>query len=115
MHDAMKMILGEDGWPCHWDEDLKCDHEFLCNECQHQPAPEDKPNGKAEPVMIEWSEDYDGGLYPKCPACGCQLLLSRRCRDVEDDYYNVERVPLAAVFANDEPLAAAEDVLGAEE
>ena len=53
--------------------------------------------------------------YMNCPACGCQLLLRRRCRDVEDDYYNVERLPLGTAFADDEPLAAAEDVLGAEE
>ena len=90
MHDAMKMILGEDGWPCHWDEDLKCDHEFLCEECEHQPAPEDKPNGKAEPVMIKWLVDYDGGLYPKCPACDDMPYDLERCifcgqRFIQDD------------------------------
>ena len=36
-------------------------------------------------------------------------------REDGDGDYNVERLPLGTAFADDEPLAAAEDVLGAEE
>ena len=43
---------------CHWDKGLVCKKEFYCDTCEHQPAADDKENGKAEPVHIRWAEDY---------------------------------------------------------
>lgn len=37
---------------CHWDKGLVCKKEFYCDTCEHQPAADDKENGKAEPVHI---------------------------------------------------------------
>ena len=55
---------------CHWDKGLVCKKEFYCDTCEHQPAADDKENGKAEPVHIRWAEDYWSGRYPECPSCG---------------------------------------------
>ena len=48
---------------CHWDKGLVCKKEFYCDTCEHQPAADDKENGKAEPVHIRWAEDYWSGRY----------------------------------------------------
>jgi len=74
MKDLMDM-----NWPCHWDKKQKCDHDFLCSECDRQPAPEDKPNGKAEPVRISWRWEYGGGRFPECPSCGEMPYDLERC------------------------------------
>ena len=63
---------------CHWDKDLKCDHDMYCEGCPHQPAPDDKPHGKDEPVKIGWEESYDG-VYPQCPTCGEMPYDLERC------------------------------------
>ena len=66
-----KMIdFGDCTWYCHWDKGLICKRQFQCDGCKHQPADEDKENGKADPVHIRWSEDYDGSKVPECPSCG---------------------------------------------
>lgn len=57
-------------WYCHWDKTLVCKKRFNCDDCKHQPADDDKENGKAEPVHIHWVEDYDGSKIPECPSCG---------------------------------------------
>ena len=49
---------------CHWGKGLVCKKEFYCDTCEHQPAADDKENGKAEPVHIRWAEDYWSGRYP---------------------------------------------------
>lgn len=61
--------------------------------------------------------------YMNCPACGCQLLLSQRCRDINDPYYTQilfargDEADEAFTYfdGGEDDLAAAEDVLGAEE
>ena len=56
---------------CHWDDTQECDGEFMCDMCEHQPPPEDKVNGRAEPVRITWETGYmNDGLWPRCPSCG---------------------------------------------
>ena len=64
---------------CHWDKGLVCKKEFYCDTCEHQPAADDKENGKAEPVHIRWAEDYWSGRYPECPSCGNMLYSLERC------------------------------------
>ena len=55
---------------CHWNKRLVCKKDFYCDTCKHQLAADDKENGKAEPVQLRWTEDYDGGRVPECPSCG---------------------------------------------
>ena len=63
---------------CYWHYDLICENNFCCGGCEHQPADEDKKNGKAEPLPIEWG--YDGyGSYPECPACHDMPYSYDRC------------------------------------
>lgn len=31
---------------CHWHPEMKCLKELYCAGCEHQPADDDKPNGK---------------------------------------------------------------------
>lgn len=64
---------------CHWDKGLVCKKEFYCDTCEHQPAADDKENGKAEPVHIRWAEDYWSGRYPECPSCGNMPYSLERC------------------------------------
>lgn len=50
---------------CHWNKRLVCKKGFYCDTCKHQLAADDKENGKAEPVQLRWTEDYDGGRVPE--------------------------------------------------
>ena len=52
---------------CHWNKRLVCKKGFYCDTCKHQLAADDKENGKAEPVQLRWTEDYDGGRVPGMP------------------------------------------------
>ena len=63
---------------CYW-KDIKCENGFFCDHCDHQPAPEEKANGKKTPVKIGWAEEFGGGVYPKCPACGEMPYSTERC------------------------------------
>ena len=64
---------------CTWNKDLDCPQENPCCEsCEHQPAADDKPNGKKPPRLIQWEEDY-GGVGPICPACGEMPYSLERC------------------------------------
>lgn len=64
---------------CHWNKRLVCKKCFYCDACKHQPAADDKENGKAEPVQLWWTEDYDGGRIPECPSCGQMPYSLERC------------------------------------
>lgn len=63
---------------CHWDPARTCEKELMCGACEYQPADDDKPNGKKEPVKIGWEESY-GGTWPQCPACGEMPYSTERC------------------------------------
>lgn len=65
---------------CFWDEELTCMYGE-CDDCDNQPAPEDKVNGKEDPVALEWEEDPMGrGMgFPRCPACGEMPYSTERC------------------------------------
>lgn len=54
---------------CHFDNSVFCEEPY-CEHCFHNPPAEQKKNGKAEPVNLIWENDYDGGVFPKCPSCG---------------------------------------------
>lgn len=71
--------FGDCTWYCHWDKGLICKRQFQCDGCKRQPAGEDKENGKADPVHIRWSEDYDGSKVPECPSCGQMPYSVERC------------------------------------
>lgn len=69
---------------CHWDAARKCDHNLCCNACPHQPADDDKPNGKKPPVRLCWVPSFNGmndSYYaaPQCPACGEMPYSTERC------------------------------------
>lgn len=64
---------------CHWNKRLVCKKDFYCDTCKHQLAADDKENGKAEPVQLRWTEDYDGGRVPECPSCGNMPYSLERC------------------------------------
>ena len=68
-------------FPCHWHEDVVCSVGRMCDGCEHQPAPQDKQNGKAPPVPLKWESDYMGrGMgFPICPACGDMPYSTERC------------------------------------
>lgn len=62
---------------CHWNKRLVCKKGFYCDTCKHQLAADDKENGKAEPVQLRWTEDYDGGEFPNAPPVGiCRTVWS---------------------------------------
>lgn len=63
---------------CHWDENRKCERGYLCGGCESQPADDDKPNGRKEPVPIRWQDDY-GMMMPYCPSCGEMAYSTERC------------------------------------
>ncbi len=79
-------------FPCYWHEDILCQNGLMCDGCEHQPAPEEKMNGKAVPVPLEWEPDITGrGMgWPICPACREMPYSTDQClfcgqRFVEDD------------------------------
>lgn len=65
--------------PCYWNNDQKCTGGNYCDSCEHQPADEDKENGKKEPVHITWQNDY-GMIMPYCPICGEMAYSTDRCK-----------------------------------
>lgn len=66
-------------WKCTWDSTLDCPKgDPYCEGCEHQPADDDKPNGRKPPVPIEWERDY-GGVIPVCPVCGEMPYSLERC------------------------------------
>lgn len=65
--------------PCYWNKDQKCTGGSYCDSCEHQPADDDKPNGKKEPVQIRWQNDY-GMMMPYCPTCGEMAYGTERCK-----------------------------------
>ena len=68
--------MGQVVFKCHW-HDIECHINQMCDICSRQPLDCDKPNGKAEPVHIDWKQEYDG-IYPYCPSCG-ELPYSLDC------------------------------------
>lgn len=65
--------------PCYWNEDQKCTNGSYCDSCEHQPADDDKPNGKKDPVKIDWRKEY-GMTVPYCPSCGEMAYETERCK-----------------------------------
>lgn len=65
-------------YPCHWDSRVSCTMERDCDGCKHQPADDDKPNGKNGPVFIGWESSF-GGTFPYCPSCGEMPYSTERC------------------------------------
>ncbi len=63
---------------CNWDKSRTCDRGLMCGGCEYQPADDDKPNGKNEPVEIDYKNDY-GMLMPYCPSCGEMAYSYDRC------------------------------------
>lgn len=67
--------------PCYWNNNILCENGRMCDGCKHQPAPDDKKNGKAPPLPLEWEPDFEGrGMgWPICPACGEMPYSTERC------------------------------------
>lgn len=63
---------------CHWDKDRICENGLYCGMCEFQPADDDKPNGKNEPVKLRFQNDY-GMMMPYCPSCGKMAYSTERC------------------------------------
>lgn len=63
---------------CHW-HDFICENNMMCEKCTHQPADDDKPNGKKEPKPINWQTDYGDCIAPYCPSCGEMPYNLQRC------------------------------------
>lgn len=75
---------------CHWDDNRVCENEHFCSGCQYHPSDDDKPNGKKPPIKIGWECEYDGSVFPQCPACGEMPYSTERCtfcgqRFIQDD------------------------------
>ena len=73
----MKLDISEFEFSCYW-HNFTCEKNQECETCEHQPAPEDKPNGKAAPVKITWDVNFMG-TYPECPSCGEMPYTCDRC------------------------------------
>lgn len=69
-----------DSEKCYWD-DRECLRGQSCDCCEHQPKPEEKRNGKAAPVRLQWEPACDGhGMgWPVCPSCGEMPYSTIRC------------------------------------
>ena len=65
--------------PCYWNKDQKCTGGSYCDACEHQPPDDEKPNGKKDPVKINWRNDY-GLMMPYCPVCGEMAYGTERCK-----------------------------------
>lgn len=65
-------------FPCHWHPEMICQNGKDCGECEHQPADDDKKNGKAPPRHIVWDRG-EYGTFPECPACGEMPYSYERC------------------------------------
>ena len=63
---------------CHW-HDFICENNMMCEECKHQPADDDKPNGKKEALPISWEADFEDSVAPYCPSCGEMPYNLQRC------------------------------------
>lgn len=50
----------------------------MCGCCEYQPADDDKPNGKKDPVELVYHNDY-GMMTPYCPSCGEMAYSYDRC------------------------------------
>lgn len=74
----IKRLEEYDGIRCHWDKDRKCENSLFCGMCEFQPADDDKPNGKNEPVKVRFENDY-GMMVPYCPSCGEMAYSTERC------------------------------------
>lgn len=70
--------MGGIKWTCHFDENRECKNEMYCDLCEHQPAADDKKNGKNPPVAIDWRTEY-GVTVPYCPSCGEMAYSTERC------------------------------------
>lgn len=77
---------------CHWNEDQKCTNGNYCDSCEHQPADDDKPNGKKKPVRINWQNDY-GMMMPYCPSCGEMAYGTDRCKFCGQKFIQEEKRP----------------------
>ena len=74
----IKRLKEYDGIRCHWDKDRICENSLFCGMCEFQPADDDKPNGRKDPVPIRWENDY-GMMTPYCPSCGEMAYSTERC------------------------------------
>lgn len=64
--------------PCTWDESIMCEHEKLCDGCEHQPPDDEKVNDRNPPVKLIWDEQY-GMVVPLCPSCREIPYSAERC------------------------------------
>lgn len=63
---------------CHW-HDFKCTNGNQCRDCEHQPADDDKPNGRQPARNLNWVSGYQDEKIPVCPACGAATYSLERC------------------------------------
>lgn len=64
---------------CHWNTDIECKSGYSRNDCEFQPADDDKPHGKDEPKELLWRLTYDDSFEPVCPSCGEMPYSLDRC------------------------------------
>jgi len=64
---------------CNWNKDIECTNGMYCGGCEHQPADDDKKNGKEPPKVLIWQKTYGGVLEPVCPSCGEMPYSTERC------------------------------------
>lgn len=74
----MRMIRFNSTIKCHWDKQRICENGLFCGMCEYQPADDDKPNGKNDPVEVRYENDY-GMMMPYCPSCGEMAYSTERC------------------------------------
>lgn len=63
---------------CNWDSERECDNSLLCEDCPYQPADDDKPNGRNDPIKVKW-DSSEFGTWPECPSCGEMPYSLDRC------------------------------------
>lgn len=64
---------------CHFRTGMICPKNMMCENCEYQPEPNEKKNGKNEPVNIIWQEISEGVKEPVCPSCREYPYSLKRC------------------------------------
>ena len=92
---------------CIWNKEIKCEKDWSCSGCEHQPPYSKKANESIPPVLVPWEAYDEGSIFPRCPSCGKLAYEINHCvfcgqrfitEEIDIDDIECEQQPIITVM-----------------